>query len=96
MRKEIDLPLSELLGAFGPAAAGAAIMAVVVVLVHNSLPLVPQGVRLAAEVGSGALAYVGFIMAVYRERVIRVWHTARDSRMSNIDARQTLRTSTVQ
>ena len=80
MTKKIDLPVSELLGAFSPAAAGAAMMAVVVVLVHKSLPLVPQGVRLAAEVGTGALAYVSFIMAAYRERVISVWHTARATR----------------
>jgi hypothetical protein len=56
---------------------------------------VASGRAAAAEVGSGALGYVIFTMAALAS-VIRSRHTARDSRMSNIDARQTLHTSTIQ
>jgi PST family polysaccharide transporter len=71
--RSIGLPLRQYLTALLPAAAGSAVMCLVLPEVHHLLSSTswPDQVRLAAEVIAGAAAYGAIILLFFRKRVFR-------------------------
>lgn len=72
LSRRIHLPLRDYAACLVPALTGSAVMGLAVLGVSRSLPSSwPIAVRLAVEVSVGGVVYAGFIMAFFRQRVLR-------------------------
>ncbi len=78
--RRIELPPWRFLGALWPSVCSALVMVAVVLLVRTALPVHSLGVRLAAEVAAGAVAYALTLLVCFRSRVRRFKETLRTLR----------------
>ena len=70
--RKLEMPLADWWRAIWPALSSTLVMTLVVLSVQEALTGVPAPARLAAAVGTGALAYGGSLLVFHREKVERL------------------------